>query len=61
MSKTTIHYIEAIAVIAAVAAPAHYLAGLDWPWAIVLGAAASILLRALSHPRTAPPATKERH
>ena len=49
MSKTATHYIEAIAVIAAVAAAVHYLAGLDWPWAIVLGAAASVLGRAVAH------------
>ena len=29
--------------------PVHYLGGLDWPWAIVVGAAASMLLRLLIH------------
>ena len=57
MSKTTIHYIQAIAVIAAVAAVVHYLTGLEWPWAIVIGASASMLLRALRHLRTPPSAT----
>jgi hypothetical protein len=37
------------AFIVAVGAPLHYLAGLDWPWAIVIGAAASIMLRFLIH------------
>ena len=55
MLKTTIHYIEAIAGVAAVAAPVHYVAGLDWPWAVFLGAAVVVVLRALSHLRSAPP------
>jgi hypothetical protein len=58
MSKTTVQYIQATAVITAVAAVVHYLTGLEWPWAILIGASASILLRVvLRHPRTPPPAT----
>jgi ABC-2 type transport system ATP-binding protein len=34
---------------------AHAAALLDWPWAIVLGAGAAILLHALIHPSPAPP------
>ena len=60
MSKTTIRYIEAIAVIAVIATPVHYLAGLDWAWSIVLGAVAAIALRALMHRGSAPPTTGER-
>ena len=60
MSKTAIHYLEALAVIAAVAVPVHYLGGLDWPWSIVLGAAASILVRALTHRRAAHPTSGEK-
>ena len=57
MSKTTAQYIQAIAAIAVVAAGVHYLTGLEWPWAIVIGASASILFRALTHLRTPPSAT----
>jgi hypothetical protein len=41
--------IENVVVIAAVGVPVHYLTGLDWPWAIVIGAAAIIALRWLIH------------
>ena len=60
MSKTTIPYVEAIAVIAVVAAPVHYLAGLDWPWSIVLGAVGAIIMRALIHRGSTPPTTGQR-
>lgn len=49
MFKTALSTAENVAVIAAVGVPVHYLAGLDWPWAIVLGAAVSIALRWLIH------------
>ena len=51
MSKTVLSYAEAAAFIVAVGVPLHYLAGLDWPWAIVIGAAASITTR-LAHRRS---------
>jgi hypothetical protein len=40
---------ESVAIIFAVSAPVHYLGGLDWPWAIVIGAATSVVLRWLVH------------
>ena len=49
MSRTTLAYVETAAFIVTVGVPVHYLAGLDWPWAIVIGAAASIVLRFLIH------------
>ena len=49
MSKTALTYAETAAFIVAVGVPIHYFAGLDWPWAIVIGAAASIILRFLIH------------
>jgi hypothetical protein len=47
MLKTALSTAENVAVIAAVGLLVHYLAGLDWPWAILIGAAASIVLRRL--------------
>ena len=49
MSKTVLTYAETAAFIVVVGVPVHYLAGLDWPWAIVIGAAASVMLRFLIH------------
>lgn len=49
MSKKAPIYAEAVAVIVAVSVPAHYVGGLEWPWAIVIGAATSIVLRWLIH------------
>ena len=49
MSKTMLTYAETAALVVAVGLPVHYLAGLDWPWAIVIGVAASIILRLLIH------------
>jgi hypothetical protein len=43
--KTTLSYLENVVVIVAVGVPVHYLAGLDWPWAMVIGAAVSVALR----------------
>jgi hypothetical protein len=37
--------VENVAVIGAVGVPVHYLAGLDWPWAILIGGAVLIALR----------------
>ncbi len=45
--KTTTLYAEAIAILLVVAVVVHYLVGTDWPWAIVAGAAASVLFRAV--------------
>jgi NhaP-type Na+/H+ or K+/H+ antiporter len=49
MFKTLLTYIEAVVVIVAVGVSLHYLAGLDWPWAILIGAAVSVALRWLIH------------
>jgi hypothetical protein len=49
VSKKAFMYAEAIAAIVAVSVPVHYLGGLDWPWAIVIGAATSVVLRWLVH------------
>jgi NhaP-type Na+/H+ or K+/H+ antiporter len=38
-------YFENVIVILAVGVSVHYLGGLDWPWAILLGAAVSVALR----------------
>ena len=48
MFKTAFIYAETVVLVAAVSIPVHYLAGLDWPWALVIGAAASIALRWLT-------------
>lgn len=45
MPKTATIYAETAAVLIAFAAAAHYLAGLDWPWAIAGGAALSVIVR----------------
>ena len=42
-------YVENVVVIVAVGVPVHYLAGLDWPWAILIGAAVLVALRWLMH------------
>lgn len=49
MSKTMLAYAETAALVVAVGLPVHYLAGLDWPWALVIGISASIILRFLIH------------
>ena len=51
MSKTALTYAETVAFILAIGASAHYLGGLDWPWAIVIGAIGSVVLRLLIHSR----------
>ncbi len=45
--KPAILYAETLAVLLVVAIAARYLAGLDWPWATFVGAAAAVLLRAV--------------
>jgi len=47
--KTVLTYVENVIVTAAVGVSVHYLGGLDWPWAILIGAAASVALRWLLH------------
>ena len=49
MAKTTLRYVEAVLVIVAVAVPVHYFGGVEWPWAVVAGSAAAIVLRRLIH------------
>ena len=53
MSKTATIYAETVAILIAVTAAVHYLAALDWPWAILTAAALSVLLRKLLHRRAA--------
>ena len=45
--KNTLLYVETTAILVAVAAAVHFVASLDWPWAIALGAAAAVLARVL--------------
>ena len=47
MWKKALTYAESATLIVAIGLPAHYLVGVDWPWAIVIGAVASVLLRLL--------------
>jgi hypothetical protein len=49
VSKTAFNYAETVAFIVAVSGLVHYLGGLDWPRAIVIGAVTSIVLRWLIH------------
>ena len=49
VASKALKYVGAVAVIVAVSVPVHYLGGLDWPWAIVIGAATSIILSWLIH------------
>jgi hypothetical protein len=52
MFKRAVMYAESLAIIVAVSVAVHYLSGLDWPWAIVIGAATSVVLRRLIHSGT---------
>lgn len=36
-----------VVAIVAVSLPVHYLGGLDWPWAIVVGAITSVAVRSV--------------
>ena len=45
MLNTVLTYVANVTVIVAVGVSVHYLAGLDWPWAILIGAAVLVALR----------------
>lgn len=47
MLKTFPTYVANVIVIGAVGLSLHYLAGLDWPWAVLIGAGVSVALRLL--------------
>lgn len=53
MLKTMLTYLGNIVVIVAVGVSVHYLAGLDWPWAILIGGGVSVGLRWLLRSGTA--------
>lgn len=53
MLKTMLIYLGNIVVIVAVGVSVHYLAGLDWPWAILIGGGVSVGLRWLLRGGTA--------
>ncbi len=46
MHNGVLLYAETAVVTVLVCLPVHYLAGLDWPWAIALGLVASMVVRA---------------
>jgi hypothetical protein len=50
--KNTLLYAETIAILVVVAVVVHLIASVDWPWAVAIGAAAAVLLRAVIHPKT---------
>lgn len=50
--KTTLLYTETIAILVAVAVIVHLLGSIDWPWAIAVGGAVAVLLRALIQRKT---------
>jgi len=43
--ETMLTFIESVTVIVAVGVSLHYFGGLDWPWAILIGAGAAVALR----------------
>jgi hypothetical protein len=49
MIKTVLPYAETAMFTAVTLPPVHYFAGLDWPWALVIGLATATVLRALIH------------
>jgi len=53
VSRKALLYGEAALFTLALTVPVHYLGGLDWPWALVIGLAASLVLRVLIHGRSA--------
>ena len=53
MVKRALIYAETALFTITVAAPVHYLGGVDWPWALVIGVAVSMVLRALIHGKAA--------
>jgi hypothetical protein len=50
--KNSLLYAETIAILVVVAAEVYMVASVDWPWAIAIGAAAAVLLRAVIHRKT---------
>ena len=42
MLKTILTYVGILTVIVVVGVAVHYFGGLDWPWAISIGAAAAV-------------------
>jgi hypothetical protein len=50
--KSALLYAETIAILVVVAVVVHLLASVDWPWAIAIGAATAVALRALIHRKT---------
>jgi hypothetical protein len=53
VSKRALLYLETVGFALAVGVPVHVLAGLDWPWALVVGIGAAMVLRVLIHGQTA--------
>ena len=45
MLNTMLTYVANVIVIVVVSVSVHYLGGLDWPWATLIGAAALVALR----------------
>ena len=45
MLNTMLSFVENVIVIVVVGVSLHYLGGLDWPWAILIGAAVLVALR----------------
>ena len=45
MLNTMLTYVANVIVIVAVGVSVHYLGGLDWPWATLIGAAVLVALR----------------
>ena len=45
MLETMLSFVENVIVIVVVGVSLHYLGGLDWPWAILIGAAVLVALR----------------
>jgi len=50
--NNTIIYAQTITILVAVTLVVHFGGGVDWPWAVATGAAASILLRTILPKRT---------
>lgn len=64
MLETVPMSVASVAFIAAFGVAVHYAAGLDWPWAIVIGAAVAVALRWLLRSETVsgtrkPPLTRK--
>ena len=52
MFKRALMYAESVVIIVAVSVAVHYFGGFDWPWASVIGATTSVVLRWLIHSGT---------